>query len=425
LADCSRFRQTVAARPPQIVHGAALLLLSLLAVAIVWAAVVQANLVVRAPGRVRSVEIPARVYAPAFVELAGRVVKAPFEEGDVVRAGDTLVQLDTAQIDNRIDKLERTLAAVEDELSTVVRLERLLAEQRTAAQKKAAAELEQAEESLSKAQEQRASAIRSGQAHAHAARDVVQRLQRLRSSGAVTEEGFIKAETALREAEERLIIAELPVDLGPVEVARQAADLIERDFAVRRAEAEARRSAKEGEAAALRRDVAQLELQRAESVLRSPIDGVVVSGQIDPGDVLEPGKSVMEIAPADGYRFEAAILSEDVGLMQVGMPVRIKFDAYDYQRYGVMTGTVAYLSPDSRVARDNEGNATAPRSLNGGGNSPARFLVRIHMDSDTVGRNELCGAIKLGLGGTAEIVTDTESLLMIFFRKIRQSISLG
>jgi hypothetical protein len=37
----------------------------------------------------------------------------------------------------------------------------------------------------------------------------------------------------------------------------------------------------------------------------------------------------------------------------------------------------------------------------------------------------LQGAIKLGLGGTAEIVTDRECLLTIFLRKIRRTISLG
>jgi multidrug efflux pump subunit AcrA (membrane-fusion protein) len=186
-----------------------------------------------------------------------------------------------------------------------------------------------------------------------------------------------------------------------------------------------RHVAKEGEAAALRRDLRQLELQRAESVLRSPIDGVVVAGQIHPGDVLEPGKPVMEIAPRDGYRFEAAIVSEDVGHVQVGMPVRIKFDAYDYQKYGVMTGIVTYLSPDSRLPREDEGRVAAGAPTLASRKSPAMYQVRIQMQGDAVGRRELRGEVKLGLGGAAEIVTDRESLLMIFFRRIRQTISLG
>ena len=424
LADCSEFRQTVAARPPRVVHGTLVLLLGLLAAALVWAALVKANLVVRAAGRVRPVNIPTRVFAPAGADMAGRVVEAPFDEGDFVGAGDVLVRLDTAQIDNRIAKLERTLAAAEEELGMLAGVERLLGEQLSAAKEKATAELHQAEAALLRAEDQRSSTIRSAKAGVQAARDLVERKQRLRASGAVTAEEFVKAEMARREAEEKLVAAELPVDQGSVQVARQALQLIERDFAVRRAEANARRTAKKGEAAAVSRDLRQLELQRAESVLRSPIDGVVVSGQIDVGDVLEPGKPVMEIAPRDGYRFEAAIVSDDVGHVQVGMPVRIKFDAYDYQKYGVMTGTVTYLSPDSRVPNeDNGAGAEAQRSA--GRNRPAMYQVRIEMDGDAVGRGELSGAVKLGLGGVAEIVTDHESLLSIFFRKIRQTISLG
>jgi hemolysin D len=425
LADCSQFRQTVAARPPRIVHGAVILLLSLLAAAVTWAGLVKANLVVRAAGRVRPVEIPTRVFAPTGADIAGRVVEAPFDEGDVVKKGDILIRLDTAQIDNRIAKLQRTLTAAEEELAKLKGLEALIDDQLTTAKAKATAELTQNKAAAVRAHNQRASSIRSAEAGVDAAKDVLNRKQQLRASRAVTEEEIVKSATALREAEEKLVAAKLPIDHGPVHVAHQALDLVEREFAVRRAEAEARRAAKEGEVAAASRDLRQLELQKAEAVLRSPIDGVVVVGQIDVGDVLEPGKPVMEIAPQDGYRFEGAILSEDVGHVQVGMPVRIKFDAYDYQKYGVMTGKVTYLSPDSHVPRDNNSQGAAEQPASANRKSPASFLVRIDMDADAVGRGELTGPVKLGLGGTAEIVTDRESLLMIFFRKIRQTISLG
>jgi hemolysin D len=429
LADCSEFRQTVAARPPRIVHGAVILLLALLGAAVTWSALVKANLVVRASGRVRPTETPTRIYAPDSSNMAGRVVDAPFEEGDRVRKGDVLVRFDAAQIDNRITKLERTLATAEQELEKLAGLEGLLAEQLTTARNKATAELHQAEAALERSTNQRASAIRAAEAGVTAARDVVERRRKLQASGAVTPEDLVKGETALRDAEEKLVAAQLPVDEGQLHVARQSLELVERDFAVRQAEAEARRVAKEGEAAGVRRDIRQLELQRAETELRSPIDGVVVTGQIDPGDVLEPGKVVMEIAPADGYRFEGLIVSEDVGHVQAGMPVRIKFDAYDYQKYGVLTGTVTYLSPDSRMPQaSSDGTpaaAEASAAASAARRSPAVYMVRIEMDGDSVGRGELHGEVKLGLGGTAEIVTDRESVLMIFFRKIRQTISLG
>jgi hemolysin D len=425
LADCSQFRQTVAARPPRIIHGAAILMIALLAAAGTWAALVKANLVVKAMGRVRPTEIPTRVFAPASADVTGRVVEAPFDEGDFVRAGDVLVRLDTARVDNQLAKHRRTLEAAEEEIGKLTGLEVLLVEQLASAKAKATAELRQAEAALARAIDQRASAVRSAEASLAAAQDLVERKRQLAPTGAVSAEDLVKAEAALSEAQEKLVAAKLSVDDGPANVARRAAELVDRDFAVRRAEAEARRVAKQGEADGVRRDISQLELQRAESELRSPIDGVVVTGHIEPGDVLEAGKPVMEIAPRDGYRFEAMILSEDVGHVQVGMPVRIKFDAYDYQKYGVMEGTVTYLSPDSKMTKTSDGTQEGEAASAASRKSPAAFLVRVEMSADQIGRGGLVGEVKLGLGGTAEIVTDRESVLRIFFKKIRQTISLG
>jgi HlyD family secretion protein len=421
LADCSEFRQTLAARPPRIVHGTALLLMALLAAAVAWSALVKAELVVRATGRVRSVEIPTRVFTSASAELVGRVVEAPLDEGDLVRQGDLLVRLDTAQLDNRIAKVERTIKAAEEELATLTSLESLLALQLDSARQKAQAELNQAEAALARAVDQRASEIRRTQAELKAAEEYLGRCQKLREQRVVTDQELLKAETDVRRAREKLVQAELPVDEPQVAIARRAVELVERDFAVRRAELQARQVVKQGEAAAARSELANFKLQRAEAVLRSPLDGVVVAGHVQPGDVLAPGKPLLEIAPRRGYRFEAVVLSQDVGDLRVGMPVQIKFDAYDYQKYGVLMGRVCYLSPDSRVTDqgDQQPQASATHT------TPAQFLVRIELDGDEVGRGELHGRVKLGLGGTAEIVTGRESILVILLKRIRRSISLG
>jgi hypothetical protein len=55
LNACTEFRQTLQARPPAVVHGAALLSLALLGAALTWAALTQADLVVRAPCVVRPI----------------------------------------------------------------------------------------------------------------------------------------------------------------------------------------------------------------------------------------------------------------------------------------------------------------------------------------------------------------------------------
>jgi multidrug efflux pump subunit AcrA (membrane-fusion protein) len=92
------------------------------------------------------------------------------------------------------------------------------------------------------------------------------------------------------------------------------------------------------------------------------------------------------------------------------MPARIKLDAYDYQRYGTVTGTVVFLSPDSGT---------------GDGHQPATYLVKIALAATELGRGELRRQVKLGMAGQVDIVTGQERLLTLFVKKIRQSISLG
>ena len=224
---------------------------------------------------------------------------------------------------------------------------------------------------------------------------------------------MVVATAKVEEATEQLVQAELPIDEKNVSVMQQALELVTRDYEVRQAELAAQSVVKQGELEMDSKELENLELQRSHATLRAPIDGVVINGRIKPGDVLEPGKAVMEIASQGAFQFEAAVPSEDVGNLRVGMPVRIKFDAYDYQRYGVLKGKVTYISPDSHIEEAN------------GSPTSVAYIVRVELPDGKVGRGDLRGDVKLGLGGTAEIVTQRKCVLMILFKKVRQTISLG
>jgi multidrug efflux pump subunit AcrA (membrane-fusion protein) len=167
---------------------------------------------------------------------------------------------------------------------------------------------------------------------------------------------------------------------------------------------------KRGEVEGARKDLEELELQRGQATVVAPRDGVITSAEIKAGDVLDRGKAVIEIAEQRGFFFEVEVPSEEVGRLKVGMPARVKLDAFDYQKYGTAAGTVAFLAPDSSLP---EGRRTAT------------YLVRIELDNDEVGRGDHRGRLKLGMAGQAEIVTGRESLLSLLVRKIRQTISLG
>ena len=106
LADCTEFRQTLAARAPRVVHGTAILLILLLAAVFTWMALTRANLVVRATGRVRPVSgsDPAcdDVSDQISCEVGGRVVEVNIVEGDEIRKGDSLMRLDARHVENQI-----------------------------------------------------------------------------------------------------------------------------------------------------------------------------------------------------------------------------------------------------------------------------------------------------------------------------------
>src|SRR3569623_2440770 len=148
LSDCSSFRQTSEGRPPAVVHGAAFLSLGLLAAAVCWGGWTRANLVVRAPGRVRPMEAPQQDFAPNGEKPEGRIAAVGAREGDVVHRGDILLRLDTARRDNDIAKTKRTIRAASEELAELDLVAQRMAEQYRVARDKATAELAQAKTEL-------------------------------------------------------------------------------------------------------------------------------------------------------------------------------------------------------------------------------------------------------------------------------------
>jgi hemolysin D len=105
--------------------------------------------------------------------------------------------------------------------------------------------------------------------------------------------------------------------------------------------------------------VTSLKLQMQQRIVRSPIDGVIFEfPTTKPGAVVQPGQRIAQIAPKNtNFALKAQIPSQDSGFLKVGMPVKIKFDAYPFQEYGIVQGKLTWISPDSKVSQTPQGNA--------------------------------------------------------------------
>ncbi|HVX16034.1 MAG TPA: HlyD family efflux transporter periplasmic adaptor subunit [Pirellulales bacterium] len=413
LRDCTTLRQEIESRPPVFVHAAFWLSLLVILVALLWSASTTASLVVRSAGRVRPIDTPMHLFAPRGTKLDGRVAAVRVHVGDRVRKGAVLLEFDTSLLDNAMAGLDRKIGASREELAELDHVAQQLASQYEAAHAKALAELAVGRTEVEQAQQRRDAEIRRAEIDLAAKRDQLRRTTKLVPKHAVSEAQYVEDKAKVRDAEQKLAVAKLPIDLGKLKVLEQSVELVEQDSAVRRTELEARRVTKRGEIDTMGKELANLRLEHEQAILRSPIDGVVVQGNPRVGDLVPAGETVFDIARQQGYRFEVEVGGEDVGLLRPGMAAIVKFDAFDFQRYGTLAGTVSYLSPDSTPT-----GTTQPKR-------GVTFVVKIDLAGDRVTHGEHSGQIKLGMGGQAEIVTERRSLLTILLRRIRSSISLS
>ncbi len=417
LNECTEFRQALRTRAPRIVHGTTLLLALLLVAALIWMALTEANLVVRATGRVRPMsnhEDSSDDFSEEIsCEVGGRVVALNVDEGDSVCRGDILLRLDTTRVENEIAKLMRTIQTGEEEREKLKNFAQLLARQFESAKAKAEAELAEAEEQLSSARQHQAAEIRLAELELAKTQDAEVRTRKSATSHAATQAELIEAVTLARKAQEQLREARLPVDQGRLNVLRSAVDCVRREYDVKNEELQIKRLAKHGEVEAAKLALANLELDRDQAVVRAPNDAIVTAVKTKVGDIIEPGKLGISMVRQSGFQFEVAIPNSEIAHLRVGLPSRIKLDAYDYQKYGTLDGTLKMVAPDSQVAEGPEGTQVA------------LYQAEITLTQDEIGRGKHRGRIKLGMTGRAEIVTGKESILMLLLRRIRQTVSLG
>ena len=85
------------------------------------------------------------------------------------------------------------------------------------------------------------------------------------------------------------------------------------------------------------------------SVMTSPIDGVVMD-VVDrsAGSVLREAEPIVTLIPTDDILdVYIEIVTNDIGYIVIGDKVRVKIDAYSFQRHGILNGTLTALSGDA------------------------------------------------------------------------------
>lgn len=160
----------------------------------------------------------------------------------------------------------------------------------------------------------------------------------------------------------------------------------------------------------------QLELCREElkkaneknrlATIVAPIDGRVAQlGIHTAGGVVTAAQGLMEIVPEDAQmEVEAWVKNRDIGFIEEGQEAKIKIETFSFQKYGTLYGTVDFVSPDAIEDKDM--------------GRVYRVVVKVD-DPDFVvnGRN---ASLSSGMSAVAEIKIKEKRIIEFFFDFMKQ-----
>ncbi|MBE9181633.1 HlyD family efflux transporter periplasmic adaptor subunit [Oculatella sp. LEGE 06141] len=301
--------------------------------------------------------------------VSGTVTAVKVKEGETVQVGQVLMELDSdvlraerqqaeAKLNGALDRLTQ-LALVKNQLELTTRTQELQNQAQAAAQ---LAQVEQNQQEL----DFNETAYQLAQELLDKDRHTAERLQTAQESGVVPLLQVEEAERSLIQSQQRLEQTHSDIQKSQVEIERQKSTyeglLRQGELAILESkkqieELQTQITDTKAEVTQTRQQIHSLEFQLRQRVLHAPIDGVLFELLAEGvGDVVNPGDLVAEIAPqGTPLILKAHISSQESGFLKVGMPVKVKFDAYPFQDYGVVSGRLNWISPSSKVVKSEQG----------------------------------------------------------------------
>jgi membrane fusion protein len=150
---------------------------------------------------------------------------------------------------------------------------------------------------------------------------------------------------------------------------------------------------------------------RTEIALTAPISGRVAASQAHVGRFLRAGQTIAVIIPeGEELIAELYIPSRAIGFIEEGQDVRLKYQAFPYQRFGTGEARIVQIS-DTLVA-PSDLPLVGPQMLE------SVFLVRAEIDSSYVEAYGREFALQPGMLLTADVIVDRRNLLEFLFDPI-------
>ncbi|AYV22870.1 HlyD family type I secretion periplasmic adaptor subunit [Vibrio mediterranei] len=337
-----------------------------------WSAVTQVDEIAKAKGTV----VPEGERQIIQSDIGGKLKTISVAEGDMVEEGQVLVEFDATFQTTALEELKAQQASLNltiERLSSLIderepdfdlyqsQYPELVAQQR--AQRSAQIALYyQKRIVLEKEAEQIAEQLRSTEKaipayerQLSASKQELSILQKGQKSGNISRLRVLEMQQKVASIEQQIEEARGKKALL-IKQADSNDEKISQLLAEAKVEVADQRSKAASELSALEARVRSGEAKLTNTVLTSPLQGLVQSiPSTKVGAVIQPGGTVVEIVPIGGTAdFKAQLSPRDIGFVNEGQSARVKIDAYDYSRFGALKGIVESISPTT--SKDEKGN---------------------------------------------------------------------
>jgi HlyD family secretion protein len=427
------------------------MLIGFAAIAIPWASISKVDETGSARGRLEPKGMVYRLDSP----VTGGVAQIRVKEGQTVKAGQVLIELDSEIVRTDLQQAEEKLQGQVAQLSQLNLLKDQLfialatQRQQTQAQDlEVQAQIEQTQQNLNtlktsfflqkeekliqvnqarKAIEHAQTTSRLTALSVDVAQREVERFQKAFQEGIVTQVNAVEKQEILQERQRTLAQSQADIEQAQLSLAEQESSYqrtiqqaeadIEQEklrlkekeknyqswinsakLAILKSEEELKNREREvtglkAEIAQSRSQIASLKLQLGQRMIKAPVNGTVFELAIArTGAVVQPAQTIAQIAPENTpLVLRAQMPSQETGFLRLGMPVKLKFDAYPFQDFGVVEGQLTKISPDSRMQETPQGQIEV-------------FEIEVTLDRSYIQTQNKRVTLTAGQTATAEVI---------------------
>jgi len=245
-------------------------------------------------------------------QVPGRVVKVNVQEGQSVTKNQIIAELDRAEFESRYEQAKANLDRAQktkQQLETVLEINSNTLPSEVA---RVTANVKSVQDTLKDAEKN------------------YKRFEDLFSNGVVTEKErdtmkltYDVAKSRLTESESMLKLAQ--GNLTKIDAAKQ-------DIEVASAQINS-----------INASLTQASIQLAYTQLKSPMDGVITSRNVEPGETVNSGREVITISDLARVDLKIFVDETEIGKIKPGQKVDVKVDTFPGKTY---TGLVSFISPE-------------------------------------------------------------------------------